>query len=57
VDQCGPPVCASARRLAALGVLQGPDAEFGRNSSMGAAAIDGDAAITAGDAIAAAEAT
>ena len=40
-----------------LGVLQGPDAEFGRTRASGAAAIDGDEAIIAGDTIAAAEAT
>src|SRR6516162_5916726 len=43
-----PPVCAPARRLVILGVLQGPDAEFGRTRVLGAAAIDGDTAITAG---------
>ena len=44
-----PPVCAPARRLVTLGVLQGPDVEFGRTRASGAAAIDGDAAIIAGE--------
>ena len=37
--------CAPARRLVTLGVLRGPDAEFGRTRVLGAAAIDGDTAI------------
>ena len=41
VDQCGPPVCASGPPAGHLGVLRGPDAEFGRTRAMGAAAIDG----------------
>ena len=44
-------------RRVTLGVLRGPDAEFGRTRALGAAAIEGDTAITAGDTIAAAEAT
>ena len=40
--------CAPAHRLVTLGVLREPDAEFGRTWTSGAAAIDGDTAITAG---------
>jgi hypothetical protein len=52
-----PPVCSPALRLVTFGVLRGPDAEFGRTRVSGAAASDGDTAITAGGTIAAAEAT
>jgi hypothetical protein len=40
--------CAPTRWLVTLGVLREPDAEFGRTWALGAAAIDGDTAITAG---------
>jgi hypothetical protein len=49
--------CTPALRLVTFGVLRGPDAEFGRTRALGAAASDGDTAITAGGTIAAAEAT
>jgi hypothetical protein len=53
-----PPVVRSGPlRLVTFGVLRGPDAEFGRTRVLGAAASDGDTAITAGGTIAAAEAT